>query len=545
MGIDRLPLVVFPSVVAQLTRPPVRGESSSVAPGNGSASQARNGPAKISYPRITMALPTPMTREIAGPTRWVWPGYLTPAPTAYHILYSGALSSPGIRNLYDLYQEMEDKDGHLYSVLQTRKNGALSRDRKVVAASDSGRDREVADFVARALERIPQFDQALKNALDALGKGFSVTEIIWSVAGNQIGIAALKSRFQGRFVFDLDGRLRLLDESEVLPLTPGWANWPMSAVASDRAPSPPGRTLPEEKFIILTFDGRHDNPHGNGLCQKAYWYYWFKKNNLKFWVIFNEKFGSPTVVGKYRTGASDEERDRLLGVIDSLQSDTGVVVPESMVIELLEARRSGNINTYRDLADWCNDEISKIVLGGTLTTSEGRRSGSYALGKIHEAVRNEYVGADGRALMEVVNTQLVARLVEYNFGRGVVPPRWTIDLADDADLEREARLDGQLVGLGVPLPLGYFYEKYKRPAPRADERSLRYDDNNLYQYHLEFGVLTINEIRRSLGLERVPWGDQRPQPASRRRTGRPRRSASHESPAERAGYPDEEQLVEK
>jgi len=307
----------------------------------------------------------------------------------------------------------------------------------------------------------------------------------------------------------------------------------------------PHPLLPPEKFLLFTFDSRHGNPYGSGLCQKAYWYYWFKKNNLKFWVIFNEKFGSPTVVGKYRAGASDDERDRLLEVIDSLQNDTGIVVPESMVIELLEARRSGNLNTYRDLADWCNDEISKIVLGATLTSGEGRRSGSYALGKVHEAVRNEYVAADARALMEVINTQLVARLVEYNFGRAVVPPRWAIDTADDEDLEREARLDGQLIGLGVPLPLGYFYEKYKRPAPRTDERSLRYDDNNLYQYHLEFGVLTINEIRRSLGLEAVPWGNERPEPMQRRRPLGRQRSRSSRDRAERTAEPAEEKSAEE
>ncbi|MBM3334411.1 DUF935 family protein, partial [Candidatus Sumerlaeota bacterium] len=417
-----------------------------------------------------MTVPRSLTQEIVGHTRWAWPGYLTPAPTAYHILQSGALSSPGILNLYDLFQEMEDKDGHLYSVLQTRKNGVLSRERKVIAASDSARDREVADFVSRALDRIPHLDQALRDILDALGKGFSVTEIIWSVEAGRVGISALKSRFQGRFVFDVEGQLRLLDESGPTPFASAWIGWPATPAGNWRSSvQPPGRPLPSEKFIVFVFDSRHGNPYGNGLCQKAYWYYWFKKNNLKFWVIFNEKFGSPTVVGKYRTGASDEERDRLLEVIDSLQNDTGVVIPESMVIELLEAHRSGNINTYRDLADWCNDEISKIVLGATLTTGEGRRSGSYALGKVHEAVRNEYVAADARALMEVINTQLVAPLIEYNFGRGVIPPHWTIDTADDADLEREARLDNQLVAMGVSLPLSYFYERYKRPAPRNDE----------------------------------------------------------------------------
>jgi phage gp29-like protein len=500
--------------------------------------------------RTIMPLPTSFTRELAAPTRWAWPGYLTPSPTAYHILYSGALSSPGIRNLYDLYQEMEDKDGHLYSVLQTRKNGVLSRERKVVAASDAPRDREVADFIERALHRIPQFDQALRVILDALGKGVSVTEILWAMDAGRVVIAALKSRFQGRFLFDLEGKLCLQNDANTA--RGSWnAAGPsgLLTVTGESLVLQPqvGRLLPPEKFIVFTFDARHGNPYGNGLCQKAYWYYWFKKNNLKFWVIFNEKFGSPTVVGKYRAGTSDDERDRLLEVIDGLQNDTGIVVPETMVIELLEARRSGNVNTYRDLADWCNDEISKIVLGGTLTSGEGRRSGSYALGKVHEAVRNEYVASDACALMDVVNSQLVARLVEYNFGRSVAAPRWTLDISDDEDLLREAQLDSQLVGMGVPLPLAYFYERYKRPAPLTDQRSLRYDDNNLYQYHLEFGVLTINEIRRSLGLEPVPWGNDRPEPMQRRRAGvrSRRRNSRPENPAERGDDPDEEKATEE
>lgn len=242
-----------------------------------------------------MAIPTTMTREMVSPTRWAWPGYLAPEPTAYHIIQSGALSGPGIRNLYDLFQEMEDKDGHLYSVLQTRKNGVLSRDRKVVAASDSARDRGIADFVARTLDRIPRFDQALLGILDALGKGFSVTEIIWSVEGDRVGVAALKSRYQGRFAFGLDGELRLLEDGEAVALSPSWAIWPASLGDNLRFGSAPGRPLPREKFIVFTFDGRQGNPYGNGLCQKAYWYYWFKKNNLKFWVVFNEKFGSTTV----------------------------------------------------------------------------------------------------------------------------------------------------------------------------------------------------------------------------------------------------------
>jgi hypothetical protein len=88
------------------------------------------------------------------------------------------------------------------------------------------------------------------------------------------------------------------------------------------------------------------------------------------------------------------------------------------------------------------------------------------------------------------------------------------DCADSEDFAADLEVDRELVKMGVSLPASYFYEKYRRPQPKVNERALRYDDANLYQYHLMFGVLTINEVRASLGLEPVPWGDHPPQPSS-------------------------------
>ena len=65
----------------------------------------------------------------------------------------------------------------------------------------------------------------------------------------------------------------------------------------------------------------------------------------------------------------------------------------------------------------------------------------------------------------------------------------------------------------MPLPLAYFHEKYGRPAPTGDEPLLRNDDSNVFQYHLQFGILTVNEVRHRLGLAPVPWGDRPTSPA--------------------------------
>jgi len=468
--------------------------------------------------------PKPVLQEIArtdplGFKYYTW--YDTPS----QILRSEGASSRYFRTVYDLYRDMEDKDAHLFAVLQTRKNGVLARPSKIVAASDAAHDQKVADFVRKTLEILQGFEDALLGLLDALGKGFAVLEILWKVEGGRVGIDALKIRAQERFYFDSDGRLCILSSSSpgFLRRDDAFTSQPQSSPASTSLNRPfpilPASIVPPRKFIYFTFCSTPESPYGSGLLVKAYWYYWFKKNNLKFWVLFNEKFGSPTIIGKYRLGAGEEERKRLHEVVSSLQNDTGVTIPENVALEFLEAKRTGTINTYRDLADWCNDEMSKLVLGATLTASEGRRSGSLALGQVHERVRSEYIEYDARSLMGAINGQLLRWLVDFNFGADVPAPRFVIDTTDDEGLEREIRMDQELVKMGVPLPLSYFYQRYKRPAPLAKERSLRFDDNNLYQYHIQFGVLTINEVRRNLGLPPVPWGDLPPSSSPREKSG--------------------------
>jgi phage gp29-like protein len=440
--------------------------------------------------------------------------YFTHYDTPAQLLRSEGASSRFFRNAYDLYRDMEDKDAHLFAVLQTRKNGVLSRPRKITAASDNPRDQKIAGFVRKTLDQSPEWDSSLLGLLDALGKGFSTLEIMWKIDRGNVALDALKFRPQGIFQFDANGELHLqpslyskLSRRETPPKTQELHHpFEHSALSANNRES----SLPPRKFLLFRFGATPESPYGRGLLMKAYWYYWFKKNNLKFWILFNEKFGSPTIIGKYRLGAGEEERKRLHEVVASLQNDTGVTIPENVALEFLEAKRTGAINTYRELADWCNDEMSKLVLGATLTTGEGRRSGSLALGKVHERVRSEYIESDARALMNVINSQLIRWIVDFNFGADTPAPRFVIDTTEDDGLEQEIQVDQELVKMGVPLPLSYFYERYKRPAPLDKEHGLRYDDNNLYQYHIQFGVLTINEVRRTLGLDPVPWGDNPP-----------------------------------
>lgn len=458
----------------------------------------------------------PTSQTLLNPTEAWWASHSTrDERSAITLLSTEIAGGRHQRSVYELFSEMEEKDGHLYSVLQTRLNGLLGLGRRVTPGEDAtGDSLHAAEFINRALARIPRLEEFLRALLDGIAKGFAAVELIWGYdESGHLLVTDWIAHPQEWFAFTPGGELLLLsppfrgmeDESARAHVYNA-----IQAKAGRGATVPrAARPAPPRKFLVLRFGADFRNPYGRGLCQHAYWYYWFKKNALKFWAIYNEKYGSPTAVASYKPGTSAEERERLRDILESLQTDSGIVIPESVEIKLLEQARAGTGAGYREFLDWCNDEMSKIVLGATLTSGEGRRSGSLALGTIHQLVRQDYIDADARLLERLLNDTLIRWLCELNLGAGAALPRFLIESESPQDLAARIKVDKELLAIGVPLPLGYFYTQYGRPAPTQSETPLRYDDANFYQYHLQFGVLTINEVRRRLGLAPVPWGDAR------------------------------------
>lgn len=344
-----------------------------------------------------------------------------------------------------LYDEVA-RDSHAGAVLDTRYRAVVKNEWDVMPASDKRRDIEIADFAKEVL-LASNYDLGREKLLASILYGFAVSEIMWEVSGGDIWIKEFLDKRQSRFVFDLDRKLRLLT--------------PQNMIYGDE--------VPDRKFLVLTY-GSADNPYGEGLGRRLWWPVWFKKNGIKFWVMFAEKFGSPTSVGKYPTGTSSEDQNKLLDAIKAIQQETGVVIPETMAVELLEAARQSSVNTYQSLCDFMNAEISKSVLGETLTTEIGRTGGAYAASQTHEGVRQDILKADADALCECQNNFLIRWIVDFNFGPQKIYPRVWIRTEEAEDLKTLSERDKILVkDIGLPVAKKYFYEAYEIPEPQADE----------------------------------------------------------------------------
>ena len=91
----------------------------------------------------------------------------------------------------ELFEEMEEKDAHLTAILQTRKMAVLGKDYEVMPYAGTPEDEEIAARVGEIVYAIPNLEEALLDLLDAIGKGFALSEIIWEMAGSRARVASL------------------------------------------------------------------------------------------------------------------------------------------------------------------------------------------------------------------------------------------------------------------------------------------------------------------------------------------------------------------
>lgn len=132
------------------------------------------------------------------------------------------------------------------------------------------------------------------------------------------------------------------------------------------------------------------------------------------------------------------------------------VIPDDSSVEIQEASKSSSAEIYEKLIDKMNAEISKAILGQTLTTEIGS-AGSYAASNTHMAVRQDIIDAD-RKLVESVINQLIRWIYEINFSNAVVPV-FEMFAPEDVDLTLAQR-DKILYDTGVKFTKEYFIKTY-------------------------------------------------------------------------------------
>lgn len=331
----------------------------------------------------------------------------------------------------ELYERLR-RDDQVKSCFDQRCAAAISREWRVEPGGSRPIDIQAAEFMKEQLDAV-NFDRASKKMLGGVFNGYAVAECLYRAEGGRILLAAIKVRRARRFRFDRDNQLRLVHRN-----------------------APGGELMPANKFWVFTSGGDDDDdPYGLGLGHFLYWPVFLKRNALKFWSIFLEKFAAPTPLGKAPRGSTKEQRLTLLSALRAISTDSAVVVPEGVEVELMEAARNSG-GDFAKFYELLNEAIAKIILTQTMTTDDGS---SKAQGQVHEDRLLDLVKEDNDLLCESFNNSVAVWLTAWNFP-GAEPPKVWRDHSQPEDMEARTKRDTAIVGMGYQPTMDYIQQTY-------------------------------------------------------------------------------------
>ena len=329
-------------------------------------------------------------------------------------------------NLYDIYNDTL-LDPHLFAVAQKRKAGTLKR--RIEFRRDGVPDDKVNDQISS-----PWFLRFIEDALDAQFWGFTLVQFYINDKG-WIDYFHVPRKH-------VDPVLGLIKRRQSDTIGVPFADYPDLLMVKGKEPL--------------------------GILARTAPYVIYKRGSMGDWAQFSEIFGMP--IRKYTYDAADpESRSAAMEDAMSQGSASVFICPDGTNLEFIEAgNKTGSAEVYASLIERCNAEMSKAVLGNTLTT-EASETGTQALGTVHSKVEDELVEQDGLFILNLLNyemTDIFATLgVNTDGGKFVFVEEEELTLIQKAELLQKAHEVFRL-----PMSDEYLYEALNIEKPEDYDR---------------------------------------------------------------------------
>jgi hypothetical protein len=200
-----------------------------------------------------------------------------------------------------------------------------------------------------------------------------------------------------------------------------------------------------------------------GLLVKAAQYVIYKRGDFGDWAQFAEMFGMPFREGRY-DDYDEKTRVALEQAMEAYGGATYAILPKGAEFKLHEnGGNSGSSTLYKDLYSACNAEISKIILGNTLTTEQGD-TGAKALGTVHADAETAKNKSDEKYILDTLNSKFKAILKVFGFN---VQGGQIWYKSAEKDWEQLGKKWTVVSGIANKVPVGddFIYEEFDIPKP--------------------------------------------------------------------------------
>ncbi|MDR1345951.1 MAG: DUF935 domain-containing protein [Bacteroidales bacterium] len=344
-----------------------------------------------------------------------------------------SIMNPSRVLLYDMYDDIM-LDGQIVAVWNKRKDAILN---KTLICSKDGKSHEELEKMLNS----PSMNELISDLLDTVIYGYTliqINNIWWNEEEEQYNI-------------DYD----LIPRKHVHP-EPGFEC--ISVQQSGTSRDFPYKEPPLNRYMIWA--GKEKNM---GLLCPAVQYVVYKRGGFGDWSQFAEMFGAPFREATY-PAYDNETREKLIREMEEFGGFNYLVHPEGTAITFHEMQSAaGSSTVYKDLKDSCNAEISKIILGNTMTTEQGE-NGARSLGEVHLTVEEQKHKADERFILSILNTQFRSILKRFGFDIS----GWEIWFeTPESDWDNMQKKFNVISGVAdrVPVADDFWYEEFDIPKP--------------------------------------------------------------------------------
>lgn len=358
---------------------------------------------------------------------------------------------------FELFEDMEEKDGHIASEMNKRRRACIL-DWQVVPPEKSPTALETrnAAQLDELVQEIPDFEDMLFDLTDATGKGFACLEIEWHRVEGYWLPKTVTHRPQSWFSLHRGYRQEM-------------------RLRSDKAvDGVPGEPLNPFGWITHVHKAKSGYLERSALFRQLTWTYLFKNYSVGDLAEFLEIYGIPVRLGTYPASASEKDKATLLRALASIGHNAAGIVPEGMLLDFKDAA-TGDPKAFELMISWCERNQSKVILGGTLTSGADGKASTNALGNIHNEVRKDLRDGDVRQLNSTLSRDLVYAIAAIN---GLAPeglrrcPVFKLNADETEDLQAFSEALPKLVSIGVRPTVKWAHERLGIPVPQAGEAVL-------------------------------------------------------------------------
>lgn len=149
-----------------------------------------------------------------------------------------------------------------------------------------------------------------------------------------------------------------------------------------------------------------------GPARSLLFWFLFKSFDRDWWVSFMEKWGQPFLKGKYDP-ADPDAKYSLIEAFQAARRLFGIAVSKETEVEIAQVATQ-NADVFEKFHAIATAEISKLILGQTISATSTNVGFGGGQAAVHEAVRQDYRQFDSLLLSHTIRDQLFIPLAKMN-----------------------------------------------------------------------------------------------------------------------------------